>query len=128
MKKKKKKSSGSSGGGAQQFLLLHGEKIAVGVVIVVALWFAVQGLGYQTLTWQPSALEEDASAAETAIRNSTRTAEDEGIEFFDHAAFAEQIKAPISGTPYRNPASALWNPSPVPVQTGAQSQSQSYSY
>ena len=122
MKSKKKKSSSGSGGGAQQFLVLHGEKIAVGFVVAVALWFAVQGLGYQTLSWQPGALEEDANAAETAIRNSTRTAEDEGIEFFDHAAFAEQIKAPISGTPYRNPGTALWNPAPVPVQTGTQSQ------
>jgi len=126
MKKKKKQISSGSGGGAQQFLVLHGEKIAVGVVIVVALWFAVQGLGYQTLTWQPSALEEDASAAETAIRNSTRTAEDEGIEFFDHAEFAKQITERIPTGPYRNPVSALWNPAPVPTQTGSQSQLQGY--
>jgi hypothetical protein len=108
--KKNKKSAGSSGGGAQQFLVWHGEKIVVGIVVVVALWFAMQGLGYQTLSWQPSALEEDASAAETAIRNSTRDAGDEDIELFDFAEFAKQIRDPIPSQPYRIPPSALWNP------------------
>jgi len=122
MKSAKEKKSKGSGGGAQQFLVWHGEKIVVGIVAVVALWFAMQGLGYQTLSWQPNALEEDASAAETAIKASTRSAEDEGIEFFDHAKFAEQIKAPISAEPYRN--SALWNPAvaPASVQTGTSSE------
>jgi len=118
---KKKKIGGSSGGGAQQFLLWHGEKIVVGVVVVVALWFAMQGLGYQTLSWQPSALEEDANAAETAIRNSTRDAGDEEIETFDFAELAEQIRNPIPTQPYRIPASALWNPggfSSSPQTTG----------
>ena len=125
-KSTKKKKSGSGGNGAQQFLVWHGEKIAVGLVVVVALWFAIQGLGYQKLAWQPSALEEDASAAETAIRGGTRTAKDEGIEFFDHAAFAEQIKAPISAEPYRS--TAVWNPATFPSssQMGGQSMSQEY--
>jgi len=106
---KKKKSGGGSGGGAQQFLVWHGEKIVAGIVVVVALWFALQGLGYQTLTWQPNALEEDASAAETAIRNSTRSAEEEAVEFPDpdHATFAQQIRDPIPTEPYR--AETLWN-------------------
>ena len=105
---KKKKAGGSSGGGAQQFLIWHGEKIAVGVMVVVALWFAMQGLGYQTLTWQPNALEEDASAADTAIKGSTRTAAEEGVEFSEpnHAKFAQQIRNPIPTEPYRIPA--LW--------------------
>ena len=123
MKTKKKKSSGG-GGGAQQFLVLHGEKIVVGIVIVVALWFAAQGLGYRTVDWQPSALEEDANAANAAIRDNIRTAEDEGVEFFDHAAFAEQIKAPIPTAPYRG--RALWNANPVPMQAGSQSMSQGF--
>ena len=63
----------------QQFLLWHGEKIIVGIIVVVALWFALKGLGYQTLSWQPSELERVANEAETAIRNNTRTAEDEEI-------------------------------------------------
>jgi len=129
--KKKKKSAGSSGGGAQQFLIWHGEKIAVGIVVVVALWFAMQGLGYQTLSWQPNALEEEATAADNAIRASTRDAEDEEIEIFDFAELAEQIRNPIPTGPYRNPAAALWYPSPfsassTPAQTGGRFQSQDY--
>jgi len=129
MKTKKKKSGGGSGGGAQQFLLLHGEKIAVGVVVVVALWFAAQGLGYRSMDWQPNELETLATDAENNIRNSTRTAEEElaaaNVDLDrDHAAFAEQIKAPIPANPYRG--RALWNPAPFPVQTGTQSQFQGF--
>jgi len=110
--KKKKKSGGSGDGGVQQFLIWHGEKIVVGGVVVVALWFAMQGLGYQTLSWQPNVLEENANRAETAIRNSERSAEDEEIEIFDFAEFAEQIRNPIPTGPYRNPTTALWYPAP----------------
>ena len=108
-----KKKSESSGGGAQQFLVWHGEKIVVGIVAVIALWFAVQGLvGYQTLSWQPNALEEDATAADTAIKASTRTAEAEGIELpeLDHKTFAAQIREQIKPEIYRNPNEALWHP------------------
>jgi len=110
----KKKKSESSGGGAKQFLVWHGEKIIVGIVVVIALWFAIQGLGYPTLSWQPSALEEDATAADTAIRASTRTAEDEGIELPvpDHKTFAAQIREPIRPDVYCNPGESLWLPSP----------------
>ena len=121
----KKTSEGS--GGVQQFLVWHGEKIIVGILVVVALWFAMQGLGYRSLTWQPNALEDDASATETAIRNSTRTAEDEAIERFDHAAFAAQIRSPILTEPYRCPA--VWNSSPISAQSGgAQSPVSSQEY
>ena len=123
---KKKKSGGSSGGGAQLFFVWHGEKIVAGIVVVVALWFAMQGLSYQTLTWQPNALEEDASAAETAIRNSTRTAEEEEVAFPDpdHATFARQIRNPIPTEPYR--AETLWNSDrSASTSTGTQSQFQS---
>lgn len=101
-KKTKKKSVGKSGGGAfQEFFIWHGEKIVVGIVAVVALWFALQGLGYQTLSWQPSELEKIAGEAETAVRNNTRTAEDEEIQIFDYATYAEQIKSPIPAEPYQ---------------------------
>ena len=128
--KKKTRSSGSGTGGAQRFLIEHGEKIAVGVLAVVALWFALQGLGYQSLPWQPTALEEEATQAETAIRNNTRTAEDEGIEFVNHAEFAEQIREPIPADPYRNLRSGqqniLWNSegfsgASAPGRSGSQS-------
>ena len=110
----KKKKSESSGGGAMQFLVWHGEKIIVGIMAVIALWFAIQGLGYPALSWQPNALEEDATAADTAIKASTRTAEEEGIELPDpnHKTFAAQIREPIRPDIYRNPGEVLWLPFP----------------
>jgi len=122
MKSTKKKKSGGGGiGGAQQFLVWHGEKIVVGIVVVVALWFAMQGLGYQSLPWQPNTLETDAGQAETRIRDNHRTAEDEGVEFFDHAEFAKQIREPIRTEPYRNPVAALWNPEGFSTTTSSSS-------
>lgn len=105
---------GSSGGGAQQFLVWHGEKIVVGIIAVVALWFAMQGLGYQTLSWQPNELEDVAGRAEQGIRASTRSAEDEEIAFFDYEAYAEQIREPLSATHYRT--NSVWNPVLNPSQ------------
>ena len=102
-KKTKKKSLGKNDGSAfQQFFIWHGEKIIVGIVVVVALWLALQGLGYQTLSWQPSDLEKAAGDAETAVRNNTRTAADEEIQIFDYATYAEQIKSPILAEPYKS--------------------------
>ena len=124
---KSTKTNKSGVGGVQQFLIWHGEKIVVGVIAVVALWFAIQGLGYQTLTWQPSALEVDATDADTAIKGNTRTATDEGIETFDFATFATQIRTPISASPYRS--GALWMPPPpnsFSQQTGSRSTSMDY--
>jgi len=108
-KSTKKKSKVSSGGdnAVQQFLLWHSEKIVVGIVVVVALWFAMKGLGYQTLSWQPSELERVAGEAETAIRNNVRTAENEEIQIFDYAEFAKQIRVPVSSAPYRSESAWL---------------------
>jgi len=125
---KSTKTNKSGVGGVQQFLIWHGEKIAVGIVVVVALWFAMQGLGYQALTWQPSDLERDAEATQTAIRDSTRTAEDEDVAFPDpdHATFAQQIRNPIPTEPYRT--GTLWNSNGFSTsqQTGARAQSSDY--
>jgi len=106
--KKKSKGGGSGSNAFQEFFVWHGEKIVVGIVVVVALWFALKGLGYRTLSWQPSALEEVSTAAEKAIRENVRTAEEEEIKIFDYAAYAEQIKEPIPAEPYRSLSS--WNP------------------
>lgn len=108
-KKKKKSSSNGQGSGAfQQFFVWHGEKIVVVIVAAAALWIALQGLGYQTLSWQPNELEQASTAAEQAIRESTRTAADEELKIFDYTAYAEQIKEPIPTAPYRN--TSAWNP------------------
>lgn len=116
---KEKKGKGS-GGGAQQFFLWHGEKFVVVVIVVVALWFSMQGLGYlgQTVSWQPSDLEASAGEAEQAIKASTRTAEDEEMTPFDYAAYAEQIKQSVSADPYR--ARSVWNPVVSPRSSGSQ--------
>ena len=126
-KKKKKTKSSSSGGGAKDFIVWHGEKIAVSVVVVIALWIAFQGLGYlgQPLNWQPDELVRAATEADTAIRASTRNAGDEGIERmgvteegeeieaideWGHALHAQQIRDHISANPYRH--EQPWNPDP----------------
>jgi hypothetical protein len=99
--KKKKKSSGSSGGGVLQFFVWHGEKFVVAVVVVIALWFAWQGLGYPALSWVPDDLDKVSNDAQTAIRQSTRSAEDEKIVLFEYDTHAKQIRLPISAEPYR---------------------------
>ena len=122
-KKTKKKSLGKNDGGAfQEFFVWHGEKIVVGIVVVVALWFALQGLGYQTLSWQPGDLEKIASEAETAVRNNTRTAADEEIEVFDYATYAEQIKSPLLAEPYQS--KSQW----IPAVLGSSARTSGASY
>ena len=97
----KKKSKGGGGNSFQELFVWHGEKVVVGIIVVVAVVIALQGLGYQTLPWQPNTLEEASRTAEEGIRNNTRTAEEEGVAIFDYAEFAEQIKEPIPADPYR---------------------------
>ena len=111
---KKRKNKGSNDGGAKQFLVWHGEKVAVAIIAVFALWFAVQGMGYmgQRVSWPPGDLETVAREARETIEKSTRTAEDEfkdkDLKLTDYAAYAEQIKEPISAAPYGN--KAPWKP------------------
>ena len=104
-----KKSPVSRGGANefQQFFLWHGEKILVGIFVVVALLFALKGLGYQTLSWQPDALKDISTAAEEAIRKNTWAAENEGVEIFDYATYAEQMKEPTPAKPYRSESAWL---------------------
>jgi len=113
---KKKRNLGNIGGGAKQFLVWHGEKFVVAVIAVFALWLAMQGLGYQTLDWQPRELEETAEAAKRAIENSERSVGDEELRVFNYAGHAEQIKRPIDAAFYRNPLGSEWNPSLEPAQ------------
>lgn len=116
---KKKMSQGNIGGGMKQFFVWHGEKFVVAAIAVFALWLAMQGLGYQTLSWQPRELEETADAARKAIENSERTVDSEEIKIFDYAGHAEQIKRAIDASLYRNPSGSEWNPSLEPAQRSA---------
>jgi hypothetical protein len=109
---KKNTSKGNAAAPLQQFFIWHSEKIVAGILVVAALWLAMQGLGYQTLTWQPGELEEIARDTESAIKKSTRTAADEGIKMFDYAAYAKQIKEKIPPDPYR--AEVAWKPALYP--------------
>ena len=107
-----------------QFLIEHGEKFVVAVIGIFALYLAMQGLGYQALSWQPNELEQMATEAENAIRASTRTVDGDEIKIFDYAAHADQIKKPIPAAPYRIPAGAEWEPvlgaSPSPPRAEVQ--------
>ncbi|MCL2006006.1 MAG: hypothetical protein FWG73_07545 [Planctomycetaceae bacterium] len=109
-KSTKKKKTKSGGGGVQHFFVWHGEKIAVAAVVIVTIGLVMHGLGFfgQAVPWQPDDLERVATDAETAIRNSGRSAEDEGVEMFDFAAHAEHIKELVPTAPYR--VMSPWNP------------------
>ena len=122
-KAKKKSKESSGGGGAQQFLIWHGEKIVVALVAVVALWFATQGLGYQTLKWQPEELEKASGEAKTAIEASTWSAEQEfkgEIKITNFEEFAQQIKQPIPASPY---STKNWIPIPGLMSSSSSSSS-----
>ena len=102
--KKKKSKISSGGGGPQQFLILHCEKFVVVVIAVVALWFALQGLGFMgpQISWQPNVLIDDATAARTTIEGNMLLAADVmETEPVDHAANAGQMRSPVDATPYR---------------------------
>ena len=104
----KKRNKGGSGGGAQQFLVWNGEKFIVVAVVVAALWFAMQGVGYQALTWQPNELGTAADETRRSIEGSTRSAQDEDLRIFDYAEYAEFIKSPIPAEPYFH--TTKWDP------------------
>ena len=117
--KSKKNSRGNSLGEMQQFFIWHGEKILVCVVVVLALWFALKGLDYTSLPWQPSELETIADGARRTIESSTFTSEDVGAKQLDYySTLAEQIRLPIRAEYYRNVSQ--WHPpfgtSPPPLQ------------
>jgi hypothetical protein len=91
-----------------RFLKRHGEKIAAGVVFVVAVSLALQTRYYQPLSWQPDELTELANDTENTIKEGVRAVADEEIKIFDYAMYAEQIKEQIPLEPYRS--DVAWNP------------------
>ena len=113
MAPKSQKKKSSDGNGAKDFLTWHGEKLVMPVIVIAALWIALQGLGYlgQPLPFQPEELERIARETETAIGANDRGAETEGVEIPnpDHAERASQIRTPINAEPY---AVGNWNPAP----------------
>ena len=109
-KSTKKKKNKGGGAGSQQFLLWHGEKIAVGVVIVLALWIAGQGFQFlgKPFTWTPDELETFAKNAKTEILKERKAIDEEGVGEANYATLAEQIKEPVKYGLYQ--AGTWWNP------------------
>ena len=101
-----------------QFLFRHGEKCAAGILIVAAVWFALQALNYQPLTWQPGDLTALSKDAEETINNNDYTIADENVMPFDYAVHAEQIRERIPFEPYQS--DAVWHPAihPAPQPRG----------
>ena len=91
-----------------RFFVRHGEKIIAGIIVIAALWIALQGRGYHSLSWQANELEELVNRTEKTIKDGHYTLADEKINFFDYATYAKQIKEQIPSEPYRN--EAAWNP------------------
>jgi len=92
----------------RRFLVRHGEKIAAGLFVIVAVGLALQVRNYQPLSWQPKELEELTDMTETIIADNEQTAELEAITVFDYAAFANQMREKIPAEPYR--CDTAWSP------------------
>ena len=108
------KNEGGSARKLLRFLVRHGEKIVAGVLVIGAIWLALNVLNYQPLPWKPSELEEMADHTEESIRNNELVLEDNEIRFFNYAASAEQIREKVPLVPYRG--DTAWHPTLRPVQ------------
>ena len=105
------KQKGDENGGvalALRFLVWHGEKVLVGIVIATAAWIALRAWEHQPLAWQAADMERLAEEIEETIRNSPPDLIDGDITKFDYAAYAEQIRINIPSEPYRT--DAVWRP------------------
>jgi len=91
-----------------RFFVRHGEKIAVCIVVVAAVWIALQARNFQPLSWRPNELVELADENENTIKNNVPALAEEKITLFDYATYAEQITTQIPLDPYRSDAE--WNP------------------
>ena len=99
-----------------RFFVRHGEKIAACLIVIVAIWIALQTQNFRSLSWKPHELDDMAAETENTIRNNASNIADEKINIFDYATFAAQIQQQIPLEPYRNDAE--WHPvlqaSPAP--------------
>ncbi|MGL4941910.1 MAG: hypothetical protein ACRC46_01820 [Thermoguttaceae bacterium] len=98
----------------KEFLIQHGEKVAIGVVIPIAIFLMSLGFAYSPPTWGPKDLEQVASKADTHITNIERSASDEGVATFEYDRLAQLIKLEggIRQQPYQT--KTLWRPSLFP--------------
>ena len=89
--------------GNQGFVVLHGEKLLVAIMVLVALYIAFSGLtGYQPLTWQPQELVQAANQADEHIKNANLSAKefDENLFIVPYDDKATWIKKDINLAAY----------------------------
>lgn len=80
----------------KRFFVLHTEKLAVGVLSVVALLLLYKGVLRETYTRTPQELSSAAQNATSALAGSTFDAKAQGIEIIDYAAKAEAQVKPLN--------------------------------
>lgn len=91
----------------RDFLILHGEKIAVGVVGLVFVWCLIRTVSTagNTVDFSPEQLRADAQSAQQHIEQATPSPE---VQPTDYVAIARRIRDKIDDTHYRHPV--LWDP------------------
>ncbi|MCL2305390.1 MAG: hypothetical protein FWC43_08615 [Planctomycetaceae bacterium] len=101
--------------GIKEFFVYHVEKLVLGGVVIVSLWWAYSGLtGHKSLPWQPSALEQAADQAKQHIENSGVTPRqfDERLFIIEYDEKATWIKRDISQVAYAT--DRKWEPTLFP--------------
>jgi len=109
------KDVGSGAPPVLRFFVRHGEKIAAGAFVAVAIWLAMQIQNYQPLHWKPNELKTLADNTEEIILNNEIDVE---LAIFGFTEYAAQQKEPVSLTLYRT--EAVWRPAmrPAPLLRG----------
>ncbi|MDR1289598.1 MAG: hypothetical protein LBK06_00205, partial [Planctomycetaceae bacterium] len=93
----------------KQFFILHGEKFAVGLLALIAIFFIYLGVtSYKPLNWQPAELDNVSQTTRNFIDTNTRTAAEEGIAVFQYDRYAEWIKYGVKLKLYETPM--VWLP------------------
>ena len=103
------KDVGGSAPSVLRFFVRHGEKVASGALVVMAVWIALQVENHQRLSWKSDELENLAdNTAEIILKNEIATE----MEVFDFAEYAEQNRMMIPSVPYHS--DTAWNPVILP--------------
>ncbi|MDR3109349.1 MAG: hypothetical protein LBU65_06645 [Planctomycetaceae bacterium] len=112
MAKAKSTKKSKSSFNIKEFIVQHCEKVIFGISIPIALYFASQGLNYETLKWKPQELVEVSNAAKRTIDSNDRTAFDEGVVVFRFDDYANSIKSEVKRDYYRT--TTIWDASIYP--------------
>ncbi len=94
--KQKKQASGDN------FLLLHGEKILFGALVLLALWLMTRGSGLTPFTLTPDQVKDSASRAENTIRQSKVEPKDvdKDLNIYNYLGYASLIKSSLRADAY----------------------------